>query len=174
MQPLFGSTPRITPDLKRANARLAAGDYHSAGQSYESLLNHDELQGRPQLAFLYFQAGRARMMSGQFSVAVSHFKCGLEILSEHQRYSQLYQVGQRIKSELEQRGLAREARVISALIYSNMPAASELPTQHVEGSPSRLPALCPACGVTLFPAESQWIDPRKAGCPLCDSPVDAL
>jgi len=174
MHSLFGSTPPIKPALKNANARLASGDYQLAAQSYESLFDHAELQGRPQLAYLYFQAGRARMMSGQFSVAVSYLRRGLEILSEHHRYLQLHQAAQRIKSELEQRGLVREARLISALAQSNMPASSELPTQHIGDTPSRLPALCPACAVTIFPAELQWIDARTAGCPLCDSPVDAL
>ena len=173
MRRLFGFTPQVPAELKKANARMAAGDYQGAGAAYEALFSHRGF-GVSQQAFLYLQAGRARMLSGQFSLALTYLRRGLELLAEHQHYGQLYQSGLRIKAELEQRGLARESRLISALIHSNMPAASELPTQFVDEIQVRLPTLCPACGVGLVPAEMRWQDANTATCPLCDSPVDVL
>lgn len=174
MRRFFGFTPRIPPALKDANARMAAGDYQAAGLGYEALLINSHGFSVSQQAFLYLQAGRARLLSGQFSLAVTHLRRGLELLAEHQHYSQLYQSGLRIKAELEQRGLARESRLISALVHSNMPAASEIPTQFVDEIQVRLPTLCPACGVGLAAAEMNWTDANTVSCPLCNSPVDVL
>lgn len=174
MRRLFGYHPPSSSRLRKANANLSAGDYQSASLSYEALFSHADFRSRPQLAFLYIQAGRARMMAGNFSTAFSHIHRGLELLVEHRRYAQLYQIAGRVKSEFEQRGLEREVRMISALVHSNMMAVSELPTQLVDQHQVRIPGNCPACGADLSIVTVYWLDARVAECPLCASPLDAL
>ena len=169
---LFGYNSPVLPDLQRANARMAVGDYRVAASIYEKLIGEANFQPSPQLGFFYFQAGRARLQVGETSVAFSHFKRGLEVLSEHQRYAQLYHSGLRIKQDLAQRGLDREARLISAMVHSSMPAASELPTQLFCDESPRSPAACPACGGVLRFTEMLWNDSHSAECPLCDAPIE--
>lgn len=174
MRSLFGYKPPISPVLKRANQLMLVGSYRDAAQSFEELLERSGPQPGPQFAFICLQAGSARLQLGQPELAVSHFRRGLDILVSHGRYIQMYHAGQRIKTELEKRGLAREARVFMAQVHANMPAAAEVPTQHVNEQVPSLPSSCPVCGGPIRIFELHWVSASLAECSFCASSLDAL
>ena len=153
---------------------MAIGDYLTAARGYETLLSDSREKKRPQVAFFYIQAGRARLFMGQLSTAIVYFKRGLVLLSENHRYVQLYRVGQHISEELNLRGLRKESAEIKALIGSNIPAAAELPTEHIGQVRPRLPLNCPTCGGALNLDVVEWLDHDSVECPLCASSVETL
>lgn len=166
-----GTSSPVLPQLRQANARMSLGDYLSAAGLYEAMMKRADVQNRPSFAFICLEAGRARLQLGQGTAAFAHFRRGLEVLSEGRRYVQLYHCGQRIKTELEQRDMGREARQVISLVQSTMPAAAELPTQVIASDVPALPASCPTCNGALRLMESQVTAPGVFDCPLCDSPI---
>lgn len=174
MNRLFERKPPISPNLKRANACMASGNYLAAAQAYEEMLEHSGPKPGPQFAFICLQTGVAFLQIGRYEQALTYFRRGLDILSAHKRYAQMYHGGQRIKIELEKRGLVREARVFMAQVHSNMPAAAEIPTQHVSEKLPILPAICPACGGSLRVFELHWLSAYAAECPFCASSLELV
>ena len=174
MNRLFEHKHPISPSLKRANACMASGNYLAAAKAYEEMLEHSGPQPGPQFAFICLQAGVALLQVGKSEQALKYFRRGLDILTAHKRYVQMYHSGQRIKAELEKRGLAREARVFMAQIHSNMPAAAEIPTQHVSEKLPILPPACPTCGGSLRVFELHWLSAHAAECPFCASSLELV
>jgi tetratricopeptide (TPR) repeat protein len=172
MRRLFGFNSPISPTLKRANACMASADYLAAAKGYEELLEQSGPRPGPQFAFVCLQAGSARLQAGQSAQAVNHFRRGLDILATHSRYAQMYHSGQRIKAELEKRGMVREARVFMAQVHSSMPAAAEMPTQHVSEQLPALPPTCPVCGGFVRVFELHWLNAHTAECSFCASPLE--
>ena len=161
----------ISPSLKRAHASMAAGNYQSALRDYEALVEQAGQCPGPEVAFIAFQAGSAQIQIGRPEQALGLFRQGIEILSAHRRYAQMFHSGQRIKTELEKRGMVREARVLIAQIQSCLPASAEMPTQLVRDELPTLPTDCPLCGGTLRTLELHWRTTQQAECSFCSSPI---
>lgn len=172
MRRLFGSQPTFLPILKQANACINSGDYLAAASAYEQLLEQSGPQPGPQFAFVCLQAGSARLHAGQTAKAMNHFRRGLDILTNHNRYAQMFHSGQRIKAELEKRGLMRETQAFMAQIQSCIPAAAEIPTQHINQQLPTLPPICPTCGGFIRVFELHWLNAHTAECLFCASPLE--
>ncbi len=170
----MGYQSPIPVELKQANAKMALGDYSSAAYHYEALLREPNAENTKKRAFFSIMAGRARILTGQTSTGLAHLKRGLMRLAEGSHHIQLYRIGLRIAEELRQRNLLKEAAEISALVNANIPATAELPTEHSSHSAPRLPAACAVCGGPLRSDEVEWLTPRQAECPFCNTPVNAL
>jgi hypothetical protein len=168
-----GANPQISPALQRANRLMAAGDYPGAAADFEELARRAESRDGTHAPFFYLQAGRARLLTGEYARAVTHFKHGLTLLANARRYNQLYRAGTRIIQELKARALEKEAREISGLIHGHTPAIAEMETQRLPKEKPLLPTHCPACGAPIRSDEAEWVDEGTVECPFCGSPVRA-
>ena len=167
-----GITPDIPPMLQRANELLAIGDYPAAAQAFEQLARAALGWRGPRAPMFFLQAGRARILNGQTALGVEHLKQGLAILASLRQWPLLHRTGQRVITELNERGLAAEGKEIEALLESNLPAGFSPSPQ--PGSPPRKPVLpthCPSCGAAARPDEVEWLDEATAECAYCGSPV---
>jgi hypothetical protein len=157
--------------VQRANQLMAAGDYRGAAAAFEDLAKRADGRGGPRAPFFFLQAGSARMMMNDYAKSMEHFKHGLALLSEAQRYTQFYRAGTRIIQELKTRKLEKEASEISTLIHGHTLAIAEMETQQLPNDKPLLPTHCPACGGPLRSDEVDWIDEETAECSFCGSPV---
>jgi len=150
------------------------GEYARAAVTFEQLAHTAEARDGQRAPYLFFQAGRARMLNNQSAAAMPHLKRGLELLIASGRYSQLYKAGQRIAQELKFRGLEREAREVAALIGASVPAIADMPTERgPDVAMVILPSHCESCGGPIRSPEVEWLDARTAECPYCSCPVRA-
>lgn len=166
--------PAISPALRRAHEMMCMGEYARAAVTFEQLAHAAEMRDGQRAPYLFFQAGRARMLNNQPATAMPHLKHGLELLIARERYNQLYKAGQRIVQELKMRGLEPEAREVAALIGARVPAIADMPTERGPDTTTViLPAHCGSCGGPIRSPEVEWLDARTAECPYCGSPVQA-
>jgi hypothetical protein len=168
----WGPISDTPPALQRAHEFMNEGDYTSAAILFEQIARGAESRLGPRAPFLYIQAGNARIMLGQLSTGMAHFKHGLDTLIKSGRYTQLYHLGTRVIKELKSHGFSKEAQEISNLVHSNMPASAEMPTERGPNPAMiSLPTNCPACGGPLRPDEVDWLDTATGECPYCGNLV---
>lgn len=167
-----GPVSDTPPALQRANEFINSGDYASAAVLFEQIARGAETRMGPRAPFLYVKAGNARLMMGQASTAMGHFKHGLTMLINSGRFNQLYRLGTRLIADIKAQGYLQEAQEVANLVHSHMPASAEMPTERgpIPGMIS-LPANCPACGGPLRPDEVEWLDAMTGECPYCGNPV---
>lgn len=158
------------PMLKRAHQLMGQGDYPNATLAFYELAKKAE-QNFPQHApMLYIQAGRAAMLSGEQTKAMTHFRSGITLFGTQNRFARLEKIGNIIIAELRGRGLNAEANEIQEVIKNNLPSNTQreiLPT----GKNIVLPTHCPACGAIIRPNEVEWLDEITAACDYCGSPI---
>ena len=158
--------------LKRANALVANGDFAGAAIIFEQLARNAEARQGLRAPFLFIQAGLARILLGQKTPGMVHIKHALTTLIESGRFIQLYRLGTHLVRELKARGLVKEAQEVAALVHSNMPAISEMPTERGPNPALiSLPSHCSSCGGPLRADEVEWLNPSTGECPYCGSPV---
>jgi hypothetical protein len=160
----------VPPVLQEANFAFDKGEYGRAGELFEKLAEVAAARGGPRAPLFYLQAGRARVLAGQTSLGMPSLRRGLELLAQGGQFPRLNQAGRRVISELDERGLKREAAEIEAWLKTVAPSAPE-----PSPSPKRpvLPTHCPACGAGLRPDEIEWLDEITAECAYCGSPIRA-
>lgn len=172
--PLFRLRHRAfkpAPEVQNAHEKMLRGSYLDAAIAFENLAIEAESEQRPRVAFLYLQAGRARILINDLTRGMNHLKKGLGVLADHKRYGQMYQAGQRIIQELKSRSLTAQADEIAQLLQLSMPgdpSARSGPTTR-----PTLPTHCPSCGGPMRLDELEWLDENSAECPYCGSPVQA-
>jgi len=162
-------TPAIPPMLQRANQLMANGDYTGAAEAFQQLAQGAELRFPQRAPFLFMEAGRAAIASGETKAGVAHLQRGLTLLEAQGRIPQMRAFGQRAVSELKARGLMAEAEEIAALI--KIPDSHDIPTTPVAAKRPTLPTHCPSCGGAVRPDEIEWLDDITAECAYCGSPV---
>ncbi|MGC1375636.1 MAG: hypothetical protein WA821_05410 [Anaerolineales bacterium] len=168
-----GGVPQAPAVLQRANQLMAAGNYHAAATAFEDLAKQAEARSGPRAPFFFLQAGRACMLTGECERCTAHFKHGLTLLADSQRYTQFYRAGTRVIQELKAHKMENEAGEISALIHGHTVAIAEMNTQQLPEEQPLLPTHCPACGGPIRSDEVDWIDDQTAECQFCGSPVRA-
>ena len=166
-----GFGPDVPPLLQRANQWMAAGNYVEAADAFEQLARAAEARGGPRAPVFHLQAGRARVLAGQTAAGLDHFERGLGLFAVRGQAGRVHNASQRIVTELNQRGLAKEASRISAYVKSLLPdfdpnLASPAPVRK-----AALPTHCPGCGAPVRADEVEWIDDLTAECAFCGSPV---
>lgn len=165
----FGAN--IPPLLQRANQWLISGNYPEAASAFEQLARAAEARGGPRAPLFYIQAGRASVLGGQTAGGVEYLQRGLGLFATRGQKIRVFNVGNRMVAELNERGLKKEAQQVSAYIKSLLPdfdasLETPLPTRK-----SPLPTHCPGCGAPLRPDEIEWLDDVTAECAYCGSPV---
>jgi hypothetical protein len=158
----------VPPVLQEANFAFDKGEYGRAGELFERIAETAAARGGPRAPLFYLQAGRARILAGQTALGMPSLKRGLELLAQRGQLPKLQQAGRRAVTELNERGLQKEAVEIESWLKSLSPSMSSL------DAPSQRPGLpthCPACGAAMRPDEVEWLDEVTAECAYCGSPV---
>jgi hypothetical protein len=171
-QGLFGGAgrPNVPPMLQRANQLMAAGDYAGAAVAYKELAQRAENRFGKRAPFLFIQAGRAAILSGQTKTGVADLRHGLTIFASQGRFPRMRAFAQLAIEDLKSRNLNAEAEEIASLLKVSLPkgfqAESSTPVKkHV------LPTHCPSCGAAVRSDEVDWLDDVTAECAYCGSPV---
>lgn len=160
----------VPPILQEANFAFDKGEYGRAGELFEQIAQTAAARGGPRAPLFFLQAGRARILAGQTSLGMPSLKRAFELLAVQRRSLRLHRIARRVISELQGRGLDREAAEVeswSIISFPSEPAS--------EPSPKRplLPTHCPSCGAGVRPDEIEWLDDVTAECAYCGSPLRA-
>ena len=163
----------VPPVLQEANFAFDKGEYGRAGELFEKIAETAAARGGPRAPIFYLQAGRARILAGQISLGMPSLKRGLELLAQHGRFRRLHQTGTRLLSELNDRGLKKEASEIETWLKNRnvVPSAPSLETPDRPEKRPILPTHCPSCGAAVHPDEVEWLDEVTAECAYCGSPI---
>jgi len=162
--------PDVPPMLQRANQLMAAGDYAGAAVAFKELAQRAENRFGKRAPFLFIQAGRAAILSGQTKTGVADLRHGLTIFASQGRFPRMRAFGQLAIEDLKSRNLNAEAGEISDLLKASLPKGF----QAENSAPARktaLPTHCPSCGAAVRPDEVEWLDEITAECDYCGSPV---
>lgn len=162
--------PDIPPMLQRANQMLASGDYENAAIAFKELAQGAEDRFPQRAPFLYMEAGRAAILSGETKIGVAHLRRGLTLLASQGRIHRMKVFGQRAIDELQARNLHAEAEEIANLLDGNLPKEIQA-EQPVNAKKPILPTHCPSCGAAVRPNEVEWLDEVTAECDYCGSPM---
>lgn len=163
--------PAVPPLLQRAHRMMAAGEYSEASAAFHELARRAEDRFPERAPILYLEAGRASILAGQVKHGITQFRSGLTLLATQQRYQRLQNLGRRIISELQERGLNVEADEIAQLLKDNLPAETKMDTAPALAKRGTLPTHCPSCGAAIRSNEVEWLDDVTAECDYCGSPV---
>jgi hypothetical protein len=160
----------VPPILQEANFAFDKGEYGRAGELFEQIAQTAAARGGPRAPLFYLQAGRARILAGQTTLGMPSLKRAFELLAQQRRPLRLHRVARRVISELEERGLEREAADVES--WLNNASFHEPSTDTSEKRPV-LPTHCPSCGAMVRPDETEWLDDITAECAYCGSPLRA-
>jgi hypothetical protein len=160
----------VPPMLQRAHELMATGNYPAAAEAFEQLARAGEARQHPRTGQMYLQAGRARILAGQKEAGFAHLKRGLSLMVAYP--IQLQRAGERIVSELNQRGMSAEAQEIAQWLKTSAPAMPVMASSPQTKRPV-LPTTCPACGGVVHAQDVEWLDENTAECEWCGSPIRA-
>lgn len=163
--------PAIPPILQEANLAFDKGEYGRAAELFERIAGGTDARGGPRAPIFYLQAGRARVLAGQTKLGMPSLQRGLELLAQRKQSSRLRDSGQRIISELNDRGLKNEAADVESLLKRLLPFVTMNGAQPAPVRRTVLPTHCPQCGAALRPEEVEWLDEVTAECAYCGSPA---
>ena len=158
----------VPPILQEANFAFDKGEYGRAGELFEKIADTAAARGGPRAPFFYLQAGRARIFAGQTALGMPSLRRGLELLAQREQFPRLQQAGTRVISELNERGLQKEASELETWLRNVLPSA---PSSDSPVKRSALPTHCPSCGAGVRPDEVEWLDDVTAECAYCGSPI---
>jgi hypothetical protein len=166
-----GFAPNIPPILQEANLAFDKGEYGRAAELFEQIAQGADARSGPRAPIFHLQAGRSRIFAGQTSLGMPSLKRGLELLAQRKQFSRLHNTGQRVISEMKERGLTKEASEIETFLESMLPSMPMAEKQAPATKRPILPTHCPQCGAGLRPDEVEWLDESTAECAYCGSPV---
>ncbi|MDO8755135.1 MAG: hypothetical protein Q7J80_14650 [Anaerolineales bacterium] len=162
--------PGVPPMLQRANQLMASGDYEGAANAFMDLAQRAERRFPQRAPFLFMEAGRAAILSGQAKTGVIHLRRGLTIFASQGRIHRMQAFGQRAIDELKARNLNVEAEEIASLLSGNLPKEIHTEQPAIARRPI-LPTHCPSCGAAVRSNEIEWLDEVTAECDYCGNPI---
>jgi hypothetical protein len=163
--------PDIPPLLQRANQMMAAGNYAEAASAFEQLARAAEARRGPRAPLFYLQSGRARVLAGQSAAGMDYLQRGLGLFAARGQAGKVFNAGNRIVAELNQRGMGKEAGQITAYVKSLLPGFNLAASETAPAKRATLPTHCPSCGAPVHSDEVDWMDDVTAECAFCGSPV---
>ena len=166
-----GFAPNIPPVLQEANLAFDKGEYGRAAQFFEKIAEGADARSGPRAPLFHLQAGRSRVLAGQTQLGMPSLKRGLELLAQRKQSQRLQNASQRVISELNERGLQKEASEIEAWLKTVLPSTPFVDVQPAPPRKHSLPTHCPQCGAAIRPDEVEWLDDVTAECAYCGSPV---
>jgi hypothetical protein len=166
-----GFASNISPILQEANFAFDKGEYGRAAELFEKIAEGADARGGPRAPLFHLQAGRSRIFAGQTQLGVPSLQRGLELFAQRKQPQRLHNASQRVITELNERGLKKEASEIEAWLKTVLPSSPFVDIQAAPPRKSTLPTHCPQCGATIRPDEVEWLDDVTAECAYCGSPV---
>ena len=166
-----GFAPNIPPILQEANHAFDKGEFGRAGELFEQIAQVADARGGPRAPLFHLQAGRSRIYARQTALGMPSLKRGLELLAQRKQFSRLQQAGQRVITELKERGLTKEVIEIETFLNTASPAMPAMGDLSTQVKRPILPTHCPQCGAAVRPDEVEWLDESTAECAYCGSPV---
>jgi hypothetical protein len=163
--------------LYAAHKMMADGEHLAAADQFERLASEAMEKGMEMRApFLYIQASRARLHSGQVQASLADLRQGLGLLAQSNRWVAVSRHGERAIIEYEQLGYTAQAVEVRHWLRATIPAdapglATDQPIPRPDPTQAQLPAKCPYCGGNVLPDEVNWIDPTSAECIYCGSVI---
>ena len=157
---------------QKADELFATKDFQGAARAYEELAEIINASSRPGAAYAIIQAGHARILSGQISIGMDHFKMGLSQFVAEGKWVKFLRNRIRATNQLHMLGLNDEANIINSYLDERIPAGMEnvdLSISIDDKKQSRLPVKCDSCGAPLVEFEITWVDEASAKCPYCGS-----
>ena len=158
----------VPPILQEAIFAFDKGQYGRAGELFEKLAETASARGGARAPIFYLRAGQARILAGQIALGMPSLRHGLELLAERQKFLRLQKAGKRVITELDERGLSKEASELEVLLKTLMPSETLL---DISERRTVLPTHCPSCGATVLADEVEWLDDVTAECAYCGSPI---
>jgi hypothetical protein len=165
--------------LYDAHRLMAEGEYLAAGEQFERLAAGAMQQGMVERApFLYLQASRARLYSGQIQASIGLLRQGLGLLAQSERWPAVLHNGERAAMEYNQHGYSAQAEEVKKWLQESVPGNTTGSFANQPQTPSasprgQLPAKCPYCGGNVTPDEVDWYDATRAECVYCGSVIKA-
>ena len=158
----------VPPILQEAIFAFDKGQYGRAGELFEKLAETASARGGARAPIFYLKAGQARILAGQIALGMPSLRRGFELLAERQKFLRLQKAGKRVITELDERGLSKEASELEVLLKTLMPSETLL---DISERRTVLPTHCPSCGAAVLPDEVEWLDDVTAECAYCGSPI---
>lgn len=158
----------VPPILQEANFAFDKGEYGRAGELFERLAETAFARGGSRASLFYLKAGQARIRAGQTSLGMPSVRRGLELLAQREQFQRLQNFGERVISELNERGSKSEAVEIETWLRNVLPSAL---SPEMPGKRAVLPPYCPSCGAAVRTDEVEWLDDVTAQCAYCGSPI---
>ena len=158
----------VPPILQEAIFAFDKGQYGRAGELFEKLAETASARGGARAPIFYLKAGQARILAGQIALGMPSLRHGLELLAERQKFLRLQKAGKRVITELDERGLSKEASELEVLLKTLMSSETLL---DISERRTVLPTYCPSCGAAVLPDEVEWLDDVTAECAYCGSPI---
>ena len=162
----------VPPILQEANFAFDKGEYGRAGELFEKIAETAAARGGPRAPLFYLQAGRARALAGQITLAMPSLKRAFELLAQRGAWKKFQQAGQRAVAELMEHGFAAESQELQTILNRHSPR--DIPLTSSPARPIKKPTLpthCPSCGAAVRPDEVEWLDEATAECAYCGSPI---
>lgn len=170
------SSDNSTARLKQANRLMDQGNYMQATHLFEGLARSAVERQIPRAPFLFLQTGRAYLYGGQQDKGTVFIKRGLGLLANASRWGLLYQIGNRLRDELREKGYTAESEELEEWLAETLPEDSdevaEVKSKLQEEHPL-LPTNCPNCGAPVNSTEVIWMDDYTAECLYCGSAIRA-
>jgi hypothetical protein len=171
------SNPQQIPDsgkklLRRAHQMLEVGKHTDAANIFENLARKAEDQGLLwHSPFIYLQAGRANLLSGNLDSGINVILHGLSILRREQRWSELARSGNRVVDDLQNFGFSTFSEEVTEFLSATLP--NNLNDQPDTAQTNlQLPLRCPDCYGVLWPAEVIQTDVETIECQYCGTVIN--
>jgi hypothetical protein len=156
--------------LKKAHELMAQDRPADAAVIFDELAEAGAKRGIHRAPQLYLQAGRAWIEAGESERGVQRINTGLDLMNEMKQLRRLPVVGQRIITELTNRGLTDHAASLEDKVKSMLAAHGlSLAAASSRVTKPQLPAKCSYCGGNIHPDEVEWFDNQQASCAYCGS-----
>lgn len=172
--PARPASQRVTMQLAQAHRLLNEGHYRRAAKIFTDLAQTAWNKGVPRAPYLYLQAGRAYLMAGDQVKGLALTRMALLGLAQQQRWPEMEHVGQRVVSELLDRGMTGASESIRQWLDEKLSGidVTQLDEEKLIQHPT-LPTKCPFCGGSVDPRNVTWLDEATVECLYCGSPIRA-
>jgi len=169
---LWGQEPPSA--LKSANQMYTAGDYAGAAEGYAKLAPAAEKERSPHAAWLYLQAARSYISTGEVARSIKDLEHGLSLLISAGFDDKAYLLGHQFMAQFINLQKEDEAGELSEFLRFGLPGYTVSRVQQTAKTTQVLPMRCPSCEGPIRLVEVRWKDPHTAECPYCGDPVRVL
>ena len=160
----------VSSMVQQANQLMASENYTGAADAFKELAQDAEERFPHRAPFLFMEAGRAAILSGQTKIGVAHLRRGLTLFASQGRIQRMQAFGQRAMDALKTQNLHIEAEEIASILTGNFQKETPPDRPTVPRRPM-LPTHCPSCGAAIRPYEIEWLDEVTAECDYCGNPL---